>query len=182
VRARRVEAAIYDWERLTELLRKVDARLRKKGVSSPRLMQPKIVLALIENATVEYEDDLHTLWANLLATGLDANADEVQKQFVSILSDLTSNDAKLLRELHFEFQKDKYPNDEVWFYEKGERSTSDKISLINLNRLGLLAPRTIDFQIEFRPSERETIEAQGPVERITITPLGIAFCRAVIPE
>ena len=196
-RARRIEAAIYDWERLTELFRKVNARLSKKeGISSLRLMPPKIVLALLENATVEYEDDLHTLWANLLATGLDASADEVQRQFVSILSDLSSNDAKLLRELHSEFQTSGEP---VWFYGRGnliiektrERSVSDEVSLINLNRLGLVAPSTLEFQT-YEPiydstrreyhHERETVVAQGPLAEITITPLGIAFCKAVISE
>ena len=102
VRARRVEAAIYDWERLTELFRKVHARLNAKGVSSLRLVPPKIALALLENATVEYDDDLHTLWANLLATGLDTAADEIHKKYISILSDLTSDDAKLLRVLYLE--------------------------------------------------------------------------------
>jgi hypothetical protein len=52
VRARRIEAAIYDWERLTELVRKVDAHLNAKGVSTLRLVPPKVALALIENATV----------------------------------------------------------------------------------------------------------------------------------
>jgi hypothetical protein len=50
VRARRVEAAIYDWERLTALFRKVDARLNKKGVTSIRSVPPKIVLALVSPA------------------------------------------------------------------------------------------------------------------------------------
>jgi hypothetical protein len=63
-------------------------------------VRPKVALALIENATVEYDDDLHTLWANLLATSLDAAADEIHKKYVSILSDLTSSDAKLLRALY----------------------------------------------------------------------------------
>jgi len=180
VRARRIEAAIYDWERLTELLRKVNARLREKGVRSLRLMPTKVVLALIENATVEYEDDLHTLWANLLATGLDARADEIHRQFVSILSDLTSNDAKPLRELHSECGD----SGVVWFHlgidrrldrSRPELSTSDKISLFNLNRLGLLAPGTIDF----RTDEQGTIEAQGPLEEgITILPYPVRAGRA----
>src|SRR5258707_12199364 len=61
VRARRIEAAIYDWERLTDLTRKVNTRLKAKGITALRLVPPKIALALIENANVGYDEDLHTL-------------------------------------------------------------------------------------------------------------------------
>jgi hypothetical protein len=159
VRARRVEAAIYDWERLTALFRKVDDRLNKKGVSSFRLVPPKIVLALIENATVEYEDDLHTLWANLLATGLDASADEIKRKYVSILSNLSSNDAKLLSAVYKGRECGEPP------YVAYSRFSVDNISYITLNRLGLM------------PGPAETVDSW----RI-ITSLGEAFCKAVILE
>src|ERR1700682_2606509 len=61
---KRIEAAILDWERLELLMQKVEKRLRDKGITQTRLPPPKIMLPLIEHATMEYEDDLHTLWAN----------------------------------------------------------------------------------------------------------------------
>jgi hypothetical protein len=147
---------------------------------------PKIVLALIENATVEYEDDLHTLWANLLATGLDATADEIQRQYVSILSNLSSNDRELLNALCLEWTK----SGEVSFPEDfRSRSTIDEISLITLNKLGLVAPKIIDSEIygpettdgiRVYPPEKQIVEAQG--SDLEFTPLGIAFCKAVILE
>jgi len=79
VRARRVEAAIYDWERLETLLHKVAARLKAQGVDTTRVVPPKVALPLIENATMEGDDDLRTLWANLLANGLDPSAGEIEK-------------------------------------------------------------------------------------------------------
>src|SRR5712675_719678 len=76
VKARRIAAAIYDWERLLLLLEKTRARLRKKRIVTTRIPPPKIMLPLLENATMETEDDLHTLWATLLATALDAKGAE----------------------------------------------------------------------------------------------------------
>jgi hypothetical protein len=66
VRARRIEAAIYDWERLESLLQKAAARLKAKGINTTRPIPPKVALPLIENATMERDDDLHTLWATCL--------------------------------------------------------------------------------------------------------------------
>src|SRR5262245_48190581 len=63
VKASRVAAAIYDWERLLLLFHKTERRLRKKGVSTTRIPPPKVILPLLENATMETEDELHTLWA-----------------------------------------------------------------------------------------------------------------------
>jgi Abortive infection alpha len=195
VRARRVEAAIYDWERLTELMRKVNVRLNTKGVSSLRLVPPKVALALIENATVEYDDDLHTLWANLLATSLDAAADEIHKKYVSILSDLTSSDAKLLRELYNGWtkrSKNKFDKRELFYGDFQEGSVPyDEVPIITLNRLGLVAPSIIEFETyepAFRqgnreyPPERKTVRTAGDLDSVEFTPLGEAFCKAVILE
>jgi hypothetical protein len=195
VRARRVEAAIYDWERLTELMRKVDVRLNTKGVSALRLVPPKIALALIENATVEYDDDLHTLWANLLATGLDTAADEIHRKYVSILSDLTSSDVKLLRALYVEWTK---PREyKIWkpglFYGNFRNISppQDESSIITLNRLGLVTPSIIEFETyepsvrdrdrEYPPT-RETVRTTGDLDSVEFTPLGEGFCKAVIWE
>jgi hypothetical protein len=93
IRTRRIERAIYDWERLTELMRKVESRLDTKSVHTLRLVPPKIALAIIEHATVEDDDDLHSLWANLLTTGLDVAADQIHKKYISVLADLTRDDA-----------------------------------------------------------------------------------------
>jgi hypothetical protein len=71
IKARRIERAIYDWVRLNELMDKVGANLKAKGVQTPCFVPPKIAWAIIENATIEDDDGLHSMWANLLATGLE---------------------------------------------------------------------------------------------------------------
>jgi hypothetical protein len=47
VKARRIEAAIYDWERLETLLHKVVGRLKAKGIENTRVIAPKVALPLI---------------------------------------------------------------------------------------------------------------------------------------
>jgi Abortive infection alpha len=83
---RRIAAAIYSWERLELLLHKTKGNLHRQGFVRFRVPPPKVMLPLLENATMEDNDDLHSLWAQLLATSLDAAADEVHRKFVTILT------------------------------------------------------------------------------------------------
>lgn len=191
VKARRIEAAIYDWERLTVLLHKVEGRLKSKGITVFRMVPPKIALPLLENATVEDDDELHTLWANLLASGLDAAAEEVHRKYVSILSDLTSQDAKILGALYGEWRK---PRDRLfrdrtiryWPHDSGE-IPYDESAINTLNRLGLIAPQLIQFDTYDPPQDLSRDNAKqhsvpGDLTELEFTPLGEAFCAAVIGD
>jgi hypothetical protein len=192
VKARRIEAAIYDWERLTSLMRKVDARLKAKGVSTLRLLPPKIALALIENATVEHDDDLHTLWANLLATGLDAADDEIHRKYVTILSELTSDDAKILKLLYAAWEKAGNRESLKYWPSGGLEIPYSEASLITLNRLGLVAPANVAIDTyelpthghdgRFYHGERHSVEVPGDLCNLQFTSLGEAFCHAVATE
>ena len=102
---KRIEAAILDWERLELLVQKVEKRLKDKGITRNRLPPPKIMLPLIEHATMEYEDDLHTLWANLLSTALDDAGDQVHRKYVSTLAELSADDVRALKVIFLDCQK-----------------------------------------------------------------------------
>lgn len=87
------------------LMQKVEKRLRDKGITQTRLPPPKIMLPLIEHATMEYEDDLHTLWANLLGTALNAAGNQVHRKYVSTFAELSTDDARALEAIFREWQK-----------------------------------------------------------------------------
>lgn len=198
IRTQRIERAIYDWERLTELMRKAEARLNARGVSNLRLVPPKIALAIIENATVEYDDDLHSLWANLLATGFDASADRIHKKYISVLSDLTHEDAVVFKLLCQRWLDPKKPpkRDHYGSLTYGPTvdgaGTHDTISVITLNRLGLVSPGYIDF-ISYAPNEERDyknpeaftgsdVRAYGNLDVVEVTDFGVAFYKAVITD
>jgi hypothetical protein len=79
---RRIEAAILDWERLVLLMDKVQQNLRVAGIAHTRIPPPKIILPLLEHATMEHEDDLHTMYANLLTAAINPSAEEIERKFV----------------------------------------------------------------------------------------------------
>ena len=193
---RRIEAAIYDWGRLVELRHKVETQLNAKGITDFRIVPPKVALALVENATVEDDDDLHSLWANLLATALDTSADPVHRKYVSVLSELTRDDAIVLKTMYDEWNKieDKssyFGGHGVAYAESVTGTEShDPVSIITLNRLGLIAPSSVQFET-YQPEatydlregpSREIVRAYGGLESVRLTEFGDAFCKAVMSE
>lgn len=193
IKARRIEAAIYNWERAETLYQKAVERLRKKGITVTRPIPPKVALPLLEYATVEHEDDLHTLWANLMATGMDASADQIHRKFVTTLGEMTAEDAAVLAAMFVsskdELSKKKF-RDSTLTYGPGIDGTHshDDISVITLNRLGLIEPAMVSFKT-FEPGGHNHYGSYGPtqdeasfpgnLESVVITPFGAAFGKAV---
>jgi len=191
-------AAIYDSEKLAELKSKVDARLAVKGISALRSVPPKIALGIIEHATMEDDDNLHSLWANLLVTGLDAGADQIHTKYISVLADLTHDDAivfDLLCKQWFDPEKPPKP-DRYSSLTYGPSvdgiGPHDAVSIITLNRLGLISPGYIDF-ISYAPNEERDfknpeafkgsdVRAYGNLDVVEVTAFGIAFYKAVLAK
>ena len=196
IRARRIERAIYDWERLTALMRKVESRLGAKGGLSLRPIPPKIALAILEHATMEDDDDLHSLWANLLFSGLDSTAELIHRKYVSVLVELNHADAVILRTLCEQWldpvkppKEDRYSG--VTYGPTVDRTAShDPTSIITLNRLGLVSPGYIDFinhvpneDISYKdqsPFYTNDVRAYGNLHVVEVTAFGVAFYKAAI--
>jgi hypothetical protein len=190
--AKRVEASILDWERLELLVHKVEMRLRENGIKHTRVPPPKIMLPLLEHATMEYEDDLHTMYANLLASALDSES-EIEKKFVSVLAELSGSDARALRAMFAE-----------WLYyeeklEKRKRETryssgvfgNNETSVITFYRLGIVLPVQVEVN-EYRPGghteygsygpSSETHVVQSDLSVVAFTEFGEQFCMAVMGD
>ncbi len=194
IAARRIEAAIYSRERLESLAHKVQSRLVEKGVVNIRAIPPKVALSLLEYATVEDEEDLHTLWANLMATGMDASEDGIHRKYVTTLGEMTAIDALVLSSMFEDAEKATSKKETRYSslaYGPGVDGTNahDPVSVITLNRLVLIEPAYIKFKTfepgghddryggEYGPTQDE-ISFPGDLSSVIITPLGYAFGRA----
>jgi hypothetical protein len=194
VRARRIEAAIFDWGRLAELVHKTATELKAKGIDTTRPVPPKIAIPLLENATMEDDDELHSKWAKLLANALNPSADDAQKKFVTTLAELTSRDVQVFEILCTEWKsvdKTKFTKDATLKYGPGVDAGKDhdEISVITLSRLGLIAPSFTESSAYSPPGHDDrfgdygaggdAVRAYGNLEIVTVTPFGEAFYRAV---
>lgn len=83
--------------RVVELADKTEARLAQKGVTNTRKMLLKHLHPILEEASLEDDDDLHSLWARLLAEALDPAGADVDKIYIGVLKELRPADAGLLR-------------------------------------------------------------------------------------
>ena len=198
VRARRIERAIYDWAKLTELMSKVEVRLKAKGINNFRPVPPKIALGIFENATIENDDDLHSLWGNLLATGLDASSNQIQTKYISVLADLTREDAIVLKAICEQWldpikpPKPDHYGSLTYGPSVDGTGSHDSIVIITLNRLGLISPGYIDIT-NYRPNDERSfktsdmfnsddVRVYGNLEVVEVTDFGIAFFKAVIAD
>ena len=204
VRASRVAAAIYDWQRLTTLLHNVDKKLRKRGVDTTRVVPPKVALPLIEHATMENEDELHELWENLLAEALDPTKQDARKAYVSVLSELSGKDAIVLKQFYAEWDywearkvdREKKARER---YTSGIGAEDHETSTVLFYRLGLVLPVHVNVE-QYREQRQVTqntwsskdppyyveggdiLKVLGDLTVVAFTEFGEAFCKATMGD
>ena len=137
------------WDRVRNIL-------TEKGMDGPtRRIALNIGLPLIENATLEEDDDLQEVWARLLVNSGDANSGiEPRTAFGSVLAEMSLLDVRNLAQIvsAVKLNQEGGPIG-VWTYELPERaiparnadperdpnpSPDVEISLSNLARLGCI--------------------------------------------
>ncbi len=202
--ASRVEAAIYDWARLTTLLHNTEKKLHKKGIKITRVVPPKIALPLLEHATMEHEDDLHELWENLLTSALDPSQAQIKRMYVSVLGELSAKDAHALRRLYAEWlyweerEVPDYRRNKEHRYSSGVSTENDE-SAVLFYRFGLILP--VHVTVEEYRSQRAVTQNNwsskdppfyleggdktlvlGDLSVVGLTEFGEKFCSAVIVD
>ncbi len=125
--------------------------LRERGLSGPtRTLPLKLAIPLLQAATMEENDDLQDLWANLLANSADADSGvEARRTFIDILSSFTTLDALVFDRIYS--IPERHQNEEIWTLclpdkvtleqpnVESSRPTADvELSLGNLIRNGCL--------------------------------------------
>lgn len=183
--------------RLRSLQIKTEKFLNARGIEGSRRVMPKVAVPLLENATLEEDDDLQSLWASLLASALDSDASMVERKYVSVLADLTADDVYALSDIYSDWNDParRMPSqDGTLTYGEGVDGTAghNAISVVTLNRLGLIAPSYVEFKTYEPPGQdhrygdygpfSDPVRTYGDLEAVVLTPFGEAFCKAVIPN
>lgn len=88
------------WERQLRFLDRVKEKVKQRNLEGKLVpIPPKLALPIIENATLEEDDYLQDLWANLLIeAGNPRSKDSVRAAFIEIIKQLEPIDAKILNE------------------------------------------------------------------------------------
>jgi len=92
----RDQVRVYRYERQLKLLEKAEQMATEAGFA-PQPVPPKILFPLLEGASFEDNEDLHTMWAALLANAASAeNGGQVRPGFIAILKQMAPDEAELL--------------------------------------------------------------------------------------
>jgi hypothetical protein len=92
-----VVARHYRYKLAVKMYQKTERMLLDAGLQ-PHSVPPRLFLPIIENASMQDDEDLHTRWAALLANAA-TSPDLVHPSFIEVLRQLTPKDAELLDEL-----------------------------------------------------------------------------------
>lgn len=197
------------WERQLRLANRAKEIIRERGLENNfRVVPPKIALPIIENASLEENDELQDLWANLLASALDLNFDgTLRTAFIDILKQLEIIDVHILEFIYsFEGYKSakesgstqglsetllphSYPKKSIQIQYRFELSDGIYRSCIdNLIRVRCVAPyveyKTIaraDYGIRAQMKNEnyyEEVTFDYQYEQVCLTSLGVRFIEA----
>jgi hypothetical protein len=117
------------------LKEKLDIHLKQRGITDTREVPLKLTVAVLDGATIEDDDELHSEWAKLLANAVDPGFEaEVRVAYTDILRSMNAFDAKLLHEIYAVAVKEK----------DGEKSIHEvHVNVIEIaNRIGANKPTT----------------------------------------
>ena len=92
----RDQVRVYRYGRQLKLLEKAERMAQDAGFT-PQAVPPKILFPLLEGASFEDNEDLHTMWAALFANAASPDsAKRVRAGFIATLRQLSSDEAALL--------------------------------------------------------------------------------------
>jgi hypothetical protein len=86
------------WERQERLMQRAQEFLKRTGMDAPTRPVPmKLVIPILQGATLEEDDSLQDRWAALLVNAANAKfTGEIRRSYTSILEQLTPLDAQIL--------------------------------------------------------------------------------------
>jgi hypothetical protein len=177
------------WKRMAAMSDEVNEILIKRGILNTRSVPPKIALPLLEEATIEDNPTLQSIWNNLLANAMDPNFnDEIRYGFIEMIKNITGIEASILKIFYDLLSKDNriLPIEGVYNYcIKKELFISIlnisvsqyAISANNLMRMQLLAPAIKTGGASFG---NDKLTSYKGIEEVTLTPLSIKFIEACL--
>jgi len=173
-------------------VQKTKDNLKERGIdwqnSNLNPVPPKIAIPVFERASLEDNDELHTLWSNLLANAMDPNfRGDIKSRHVAILKEMEPLDLKILDACYIEKMKNNPKNslDEVMFekvkvIEKFALSEHVvEVAILNLIRLGCVKGGNVRTSLSF--GDMNGTIYQGTA-KFTLSALGVELCMAAMSQ
>lgn len=146
------------WERQMRLKKCVNQKLQELGITEIENPLPlKFAVPLVEGATLEENDDLQDLWANLLINSVANKKVEMKRAYMDILERISPLEAAIIEKVYtFSFEENRHKSlatdclpDYVYIYERKEKQDNKifdlenkdvELALMNLSSIGCISP------------------------------------------
>jgi Abortive infection alpha len=196
------------WERQLRLFDRFEQIMRERGLSANwRPVPPKLAFPIVENASLENDDTLQDLWAQLLASAVNPKFEgEVRTAYVDIIKQLEAVDAHILHKAYSLYREETSPSPQIvqsrshnrWrsplfvpinarylHVPAGLSRRSHETSIDNLFRLRCLSFFISNVGVtgvENGALASKTLSTLHEHDWVCITALGISFVEACMPE
>lgn len=168
---------LWRFKNQIRILEKSKKIVEKKNINIQQIPL-KILVPLLDGASLEEDDDLRDNWSALIANSANNDKDICNPIFSDILKQLSSNEARCINKM----MEEKSYSD-FGFYELWKEFELNWTNVYNLKRLGLIETEK-DIYIsgpgEYDEEEvwNQEVHVEGDKE-YNLTPLGIEFIKAV---
>jgi hypothetical protein len=157
-----------------KMFQKTQRMLKDAGLPAEPV-PPRLFLPMLEAASIENDEDLHTKWSALLANA--ASSDKVHPSYIEILKQLTPDDARLLDKFY-----EMTDGTSRWLNDILEEEEEDGIPFQNLVRLGLIEStyETDGMKVRVQPVHDPYLSGEMDLNR-WLTGFAVGFieaCRA----
>ncbi|MCE5270808.1 DUF4393 domain-containing protein [bacterium] len=177
------------WQRLLKMVDDVNRKLTEKGITNTRAVPPKLALPIFEESSLEEDDNLHSLWSNLLANAMDPNFDnEIRYGYVEMIKNITPTEAQILKCIYDQLNLHGLLDDTLSIVKDNWISKYDllkfvniddnayEVSMSNLMRIQCISLLKQSTNAGLGPFISKTME----LETFALTPLGLKFIEACI--
>ncbi|MCK9224800.1 MAG: DUF4393 domain-containing protein [Candidatus Muirbacterium halophilum] len=177
------------WKNILKISDDVEKILKERKVENTKAIPLKLALPLIDNASLEEDQNLQNLWSNLIANAMDPNFEnEIRYGFIDMIKNITPIEAFLLNNFYFILKREnklfdlskvnEYSLSKEQFIKILNISIDNYIlAANNLMRLQLIGPAILTGGVRMG---NEPITIYKGTDRITLTPLGVKFIEACI--
>ena len=173
----------FRWKRQVRIVDKVNEILENREVAKTTPIPPKFAIPMLQNASLEDEDNLQDIWIRLISNSMDPEFEgELRFAFIEIIKSLNSLDAIIL-DFFYKTLKDDSKID--WEQITNYSLTKEQIckamsldfkdyyvSIHNLFRVQCLAPAILKGGVKMGD---ESLTVYKGADAITLTPLGKNF-------
>ena len=95
---KRAAAVVYDYDNIIRIAHKVDQKLLRDGVTTRAAIAPKLGIEFLNHASLEYDDNIQELYAELYASAVNPDKKEqVEVKHIHTLKSLTGGDLRTLK-------------------------------------------------------------------------------------